>query len=394
MDVRTQDCIARFVYYWRKIVPIRKNNQGEKAILVIRPDMIGDLVCTIPFLRNLRKDFPNHIITLIIDPSIYNMMELCPYVDEIITYSKKAKKHKFMTTLKRSMKFVRDNLPQHHYEYAFVPSYANPDSYNEAWISFYSRAERRIAYSEHVDTKKHADYAGTYDMYFTDVCKDITVHHEVEGCLGLLSFLDKPVIDKNLELWTSQEDIQFVEKLLHMQNVNEHAVKISVNLSTSNTTKDWSVKYFIAACQKLRQVYDVEILLIGAGETAKKYTDKFCQSIPEAHDFVNQTTIRQTIEILRHSNFYLGGDTGPMHLAAACHLGGVAIYKTAKTCTGIKPWQWFAPWQSKIQVIQPENPLPGCESDCERPHHCINQVKPEKVYELMSQQIKEYLHVD
>lgn len=393
MNVRTQDIIARVVYYWRRIKPIRTNNKGKKAILVVRPDMIGDLVCTIPFLRSLRKDFPDYIITLVIDPSIYNMMELCPYVDEIVTYSKKAEKHKFMTTLKRSMKFVREQLPQHHYEYAFVPSYANPDSYNEAWISFYSRAKHRIAYSETVDMQKHKDYDGTYDMYFTNLCNNTKVSHEVESCLNLLKFIGKPIGNDSLELWTNAQDQQFVENLFQEYAVKKAAIKVVVNLSTSNTTKDWPVESFIKVCHKLYQNYQVEFLLIGAGKMAKEYADEFCAKISVAHNFVNQTTIRQTIEILRHSDLYLGGDTGPMHLAAACHLGGVAIYKTAKTCTGVKPFVWFAPWQSKIQIIAPEHPLPGCEVDCSKPHHCISQVTPAEVYSHMSKQIEALNHV-
>ena len=58
-----------------------------KRVLVVRLDEIGDVVMTTPFLRELRRNLPDAWITLVVKPQIYDLVELCPYVDEVLTYN-------------------------------------------------------------------------------------------------------------------------------------------------------------------------------------------------------------------------------------------------------------------------------------------------------------------
>ena len=136
---------------------------------------------------------------------------------------------------------------------------------------------------------------------------------------------------------------------------------------------------------------NVELVLIGAGESAREYGDIFLGTIPEARDTINQTSIRETIEVLRLCDYYLGGDTGPMHLAVALGLGGAAVFKTSRVLPGVvhNPAVWFSPWRSKIAICQPDSPLAGCEKGCEVGYpHCIKLVTPQQVFDEMKRQIE------
>ena len=70
----------------------RKRQEGKNCIddgiLVIRLDEIGDMVMMSSFLRELRHGYPKTHITLVVKPAVYNLVELCPYVDEILTFPK------------------------------------------------------------------------------------------------------------------------------------------------------------------------------------------------------------------------------------------------------------------------------------------------------------------
>ncbi len=57
-----------------------------KKILIIRIDRIGDLVCTIPSIRALRKNFPDTRITALL--SLYNsdLISDTELVDDIIVW--------------------------------------------------------------------------------------------------------------------------------------------------------------------------------------------------------------------------------------------------------------------------------------------------------------------
>src|SRR3990172_7058464 len=57
-----------------------------KRVLVVRLDEIGDVIMTTPFLRELRRLLPDAWITLVVKPAVHNLVERCPYVNEVLTY--------------------------------------------------------------------------------------------------------------------------------------------------------------------------------------------------------------------------------------------------------------------------------------------------------------------
>jgi len=73
-----------FWYKGRRLHGSTLDMAGIKRVLVVRLDQIGDVVMTTPFLRELRGNLPNAWITLVVNPSILNLVENCPYVDEVL----------------------------------------------------------------------------------------------------------------------------------------------------------------------------------------------------------------------------------------------------------------------------------------------------------------------
>ena len=400
MNKYTEVAIAYFAYACGKLYNMRFNFQHREytgSILVLRAEAIGDMVVTTPFLRELRKNYPDRHITLVCSPAVYNLVECCPYVDEILEYQKQFSRHKYIINLKNAFCFSRKYLQKRNYEMALVPAYDSPDAYAEAWLGFFAGIRKRIGYSEKVDEHKHDYYNGAIDIFFTDLLQTNKLLHCVEASLGLLRYLQHSVEDESLEVWTNADDEEFVAELFRLMKIDDRKIKIAVNLSTSNHTKDWPVENYIAVCQNLEKLYPIEIFLIGAGNDAEKYRDVFCKAGIHVCDFVGKTTVRQAIEVLRRSDMYLGGDTGPMHLAAACNLSGVAIYKTAKNVNKNlhDPARTFSPWQSDIRVLQPDKALPGCENGCTLGEaHCIKQITVKQVVDAMEDQMKvhEWFH--
>ena len=395
MNKYAEAVIAGLVYLGGKICRLDCRKDVSDGILVVRPDAIGDMVLTIPFLRELRKNCPQCHITLVCNPSIYNLVELCPYVDDFLFFDKRARRHKYFSNLVRSIRFAWEHGRKGHYGIAVAPSYANPDAYADAWICFLSGIPRRISYSEKLDPEKHRYYMGTYDMYFTDIDYDRQIHHEAEAPLGLLLHHRMSVEDNSLELWTDASDEAVARELLSScGKVQEERfpIRIVVCLSSSNPTKDWPVENFVEVCGRLQRDYGAEIILIGANRETKLYGETFCRNLPETRNLIGKTTLRQTVAVMRQSDMYLGGDTGPMHMAAACGLCGAAIYKTAKDLPFLvnNPAKWFAPWRADIEVCQPDKALPGCEMGCGMDRHCIRLVTVDEVYSVMKGKIEKH----
>ena len=63
-------------------------SRAYKNILLIRLDEIGDVVLMTPLLREMRSNYPEADITLIVKPQVYNLVELCPYVNKVMTFDR------------------------------------------------------------------------------------------------------------------------------------------------------------------------------------------------------------------------------------------------------------------------------------------------------------------
>lgn len=360
------------------------SHKTPQKILVIRTDAMGDMVCTTPFLRELRRNFPKSFITLVCAPGVYNLVELCPYIDEILTYKPTSG---FMASLRESRAFAERHLKGRNYDLAMYLPYAAPE-YFAAWLSFFSGAKRRLAYAESVCMHKQRVYIGAKDIYYTDLLHndDCAIRHEADSALQFLSHLQMQVQDHSYEIWTDAADEKRVDELFAEEKIDPRARNIIVNLSSSEKNKDWPVENFVGVCRELRRKYEISFILIGAGDAARECSREFCREIPEAHDLTGKTTIRQTYCVLKKVGIYLGVDTGPLHLAAAAGCKGVGIYSSPKD--NPNPPEnlaiWFAPRNCGIRIVQPEHLLPGCTIKCTRGYaHCIKQVSEQMVYDAM-----------
>lgn len=61
-------------------------------ILIIQTAFIGDLILTTPFIREVKKQYPDSSISLIVNAGLESIIKNNPYVDEIIGLDKKKSK--------------------------------------------------------------------------------------------------------------------------------------------------------------------------------------------------------------------------------------------------------------------------------------------------------------
>ena len=83
------------------------NKSKINKILIIRLDEIGDVVMTTPFIRELRRNFPKANITLIVKSQTFNLIELCPYVDEILTFNRYSGRFSFFINIFKAHSFSK-----------------------------------------------------------------------------------------------------------------------------------------------------------------------------------------------------------------------------------------------------------------------------------------------
>ena len=193
-----------------------------KKILIVRLDEIGDMVLTTPFLRELRRNYPKAEITLVVKPAVYNLVELCPYVDIIKKFSKVNGRWAVFQNINRAKKFVYNELEQD-YDLAIVPRFDSDLDYMAGAIAFYTGASRRIGYAPWVLPRKSKLDAGLEGFYTDFVPARKGVCHEVERNLDILRYLGCGIENTSLELWIDEHDKQVAKKLLSTRGETETA---------------------------------------------------------------------------------------------------------------------------------------------------------------------------
>ncbi|MFA5238580.1 MAG: glycosyltransferase family 9 protein [Phycisphaerae bacterium] len=353
-----------------------------KNVLVIRLDEIGDVVLTVPLLRELKRNLPNSHITLLVGPHVHNLVEFCPYVDEVRVYDGHLINGR-LKNLRRcwnAFKFGRQQLRKRKFDLAVFPRW-DADYYHGAVLAYFSRVCLRIGYSKNSTAKKKI-FNPHIDRLFTHVINDDTVKHEVEHNLDVLRCLGGVIRDEHLELWLSPDDQAFAEHLLDSHGVKRGDLLIALAPAARAGKRRWPLANFIQLGSWLQKQYQACLVIVGGGgdESIGRELEREVDSY--VVNTVGRTTLRQTCAILKRCDLFIGNDAGPMHLAAAANVPVVEISCHPKSgcLTHANSPVRFQPWGVRHAVLQPEKALNPCTQACTAQYpHCIAAVTVDQV---------------
>src|ERR1700722_11575791 len=152
-----------------------------QRILVVKLDRIGDVILALPFLRELRRRFPNARISLVTDKRVCNLLENNPYVDEFFSVTCKDWSPSSPTSrwkdLLAACFFAVTRLWWRQFDLAITLSWDTDNHYAGA-IAYLSGAPKRLGYSEQTNEVKRVANAN-YDLLYTHVLNEPAGKHEV-----------------------------------------------------------------------------------------------------------------------------------------------------------------------------------------------------------------------
>jgi heptosyltransferase-2 len=359
-------------------------------VLVIRVDEIGDVVMTSPFLRELRHLLPNARIALLVKPAARDLVELCPYVDEVLNYDWDVSL--YLGPLQRNWRALHlayRILWSHRFDLAILPRWDFDDNH-ATFLAYLSGAPWRVGYSEGSVYQKQLLNRG-FNRLLTHVMDDSVLKHEVEHNLDVIRFLGGAVQEDRLELWLSKEDELFVEQLMMLERIQSNDLLIAFGPGARETKRIWPLSNFTEIGNWLKKSYNSRIIVLG-GKGEERLGGELQKQLGETViNLVGKTTLRQTCALLKRCRLYVGNDAGPMHLAAAAGVPVVEISCHPKTGSPFyqNSPKRFRPWGVPHTVVQPATPQPPCLYGCDvkRPH-CILVITVDQVKEAVAEQLR------
>ena len=302
------------------------NLSEVKSILIVRLDEIGDLVMFSPFLRGLRQHLPEAHITLVVKPGVRNLVERCPYVNEVLVFDQSGGRvARFLTLPWRAFRFAARHLRKNRYDLAILPRW-DADYYYAAFVAFWSGAALRVGYSEAVTPYKRRVNRG-FDRLLTHALDDRAVRHDVEHNSELLRFLGRSADDDHQEVWTDEDDQRFAENTLREHGIGPDGILIGMGPSGGHSAlKQWPLEKFAEAGRWLQETRGAKIAIFG-GPGEEPLGNALAEALgPGAINLVGRTTLRQMAALLGRCRTYVGNDSGPTHIAAATGVPVVAIF--------------------------------------------------------------------
>lgn len=350
-----------------------------RNVLVVRLDEIGDVVLTIPMLRELRRNLPAARITLLVSPHVANLLETCPYVNEVLVYECRTEHRRWQRFWQHfsAIRFARRHLWNRHFDLALLPRW-DVDQDHSAFVAYFSGAIWRAAYSETVNEQKQR-LNRSQDLLLTHSFDERVSRHEVEYGLGIIRELGAEVQNDHLELWPDAEDVLFASKTLPKSGSDSY-IALCPSGGTSQL-KQWPVGNFIQLGRRLQDEHKARLVLVGGAGDETLGAELQRGLGAAAINLIGRTTLRQLAALLGQCKLFVGNDTGPMHIAAAAGIPVVAVF-------GSSCHHRFHPWSEKHRVVA--NVLP-CSPCANEPHRdrcvqcvfdhpkCLRELPPEGV---------------
>jgi heptosyltransferase-2 len=363
--------------------------KNARAILVVRLDEIGDVILTTPFLRELRRNAPNAWITLVVKPLTANLVEHCPYVNEVLTFdlSHPSRPQAQAGTLRRHMRALRlaaGRFWKRRFDMAIIPRWG-VDYYHATFLAYFSGARRRVGYSERVSSRKREINAG-FDQMLTDALIDPSAKHEVEHNLEVIRFLGGDATDDRLELWLDSRDRSLAREVFTQYEIAPDDGVIALAPGAGAPRKCWPVERFVELGRLLLRGYGLPLVVVGGAQDAPLGERLETELGPSrVLNLAGRTTLRQTAALLERCRVIIGNDSAPVHLAAAVRTSVVEIswYPATAPTEHNDSLARFRPWGVPQAVLQPEKARTPCKGACESSEpHCILAVRPEQVLDV------------
>ncbi len=326
----------------------------SKKILIFHTAFIGDIVLSTAMVKKIKANNINSKITYVTTPTGKAILANNPHIDEIIAYEKRGKDKGIKGMLNLSKRLKKEK-----FDIAYIPH----RYLRSSLVVYLAGIKERIGYSN-----------SEGKFLLTEKISYDKSKHEVEKLLSLVKGQD--LVDNSLELFPSEEDRNYIEDIWKRNKLEEKKV-VAVAIGSKWNTKRWPIEYFNSLIEKLEEIEDVRVVIIGGKdelELSLKYTEK-------SINMINKTSLLQLAQLLKKSYMVITNDSSPIHIGSAFDTFVFAIFGATVKELG------FTPWTSNSLVVENEGlycrpcGLHG-GNECPEGHfRCMMELTPELVFE-------------
>lgn len=329
-----------------------------KNILVVKLSAIGDVIHALPVSYAIKERFPEAHLTWVVEKPAYPILEGNPYIDDIILFEKA--KFRSVSGFLHEIGPFRRRLRARRYD----ASLDLQGLFKSAAIVWNAGARRRVG---------TANMREGAHLVSCPVRGPHARGHIVERYLDVARALGCTVDDVRFPVAVSERDRAAAEMLLVREGVQAGRPFVAFAIGANWPNKRWPVEHFAALADRLYRAHYVPVL-VGGG----RLDETIAQDIMRASEIppvnlVGRTNLKQLAHIFTRAALVLGGDTGPVHLAAGLRRPTVMLM-------GPTDANRNGPYGQLENAIEAQRPCRACwRRACPKGLDCLAAISVEEV---------------
>ena len=289
---------------------------------MIRLRLIGDVVFTTPMPRALKRAFPGAHVTYLVERSAAAVVAGNPHIDEMIVVDRP----RGLARIAADVKLAR-RLRRARYDIA-IDLHGGPRS---SWLTWATGARQRIGYA----------IRGRRWMYTrtAERPRELRARHSVVNQWDLLHAIDgwpveapDPVRDAVEMAVDPAADAAIAARLRAAGITEGHEIAV-IHVSAGNPFRRWPEEQFTQLAAGLASASPARRVILSSGPSdraaAARIGDAARQQLgaaaPRVVDF-GEFDLAGLRALVSRSRVFIGGDTGPLHVAATTATPIVGIY--------------------------------------------------------------------
>lgn len=339
-----------------------------KNILIIKLSAIGDVIHALPVASALKKNNPNTKITWIVEKPAHDLLTNNPYIDEIIIFDKKQYKS-LIGLFMNGSKLARE-LQSRKFDLVLDLQ----GLFKSAAIALLSGGKARFVYCNARELSS---------LISKRVCGPNSEGHVVDRYLDVVRHIGGTVNQPHFEVNYTAEEVQNTKAIAVSAGINLVKPYAVLAPGTNWPNKCWPTTCFAELGDML---FDDGVIpvVIGGPKDAKLYKEIAGNMKTPPINLVGKTSLKELSYIIKQSRVFIGGDTGPMHLAAAVGTPVIALF-------GPTDPQRNGPYGDKYKVILTPRECRGCwKRKCHKNIDCLAGISPTVVYTEFCKMMKKY----
>jgi len=305
-------------------------------VLLIRLRLIGDVVFTTPIPKALKRAFPGARVSYLVEEAAAPVVANNPNIDEVIVVPHARGMHRPLDDLKLALRLRRRRFD------IVIDLHGGPRS---SWITLVSGARQRIGY----------EVKGRAWMYSRRVprARELRARHSVVNQWDLLEAIegwpgDTPDRERDpVDMPADPRADRAIAQRLEDAGIRPDDELILAHVSAGNPFRRWPEPAFTEVIATLAGESQRRKIIVSSGPSDHEAARRIAAGARHAlgkdgHRIVEfgEFNLSELRSLIARSRLFIGGDTGPLHIAATTATPVVGLYGPTLPARS-------APWRSR-----------------------------------------------